>query len=292
MAVGFNGRSSAEGVLVMEKSETIAKLGAAIVKVQAELPAIPKDRTNPITHSKYATLGAINKVLLPVTSKNEIAVTQYPVSGPAGQVGCGTLLIHSSGEFINYDPFFINSDRNKRMSAAQEGGSAITYAKRYQLCAIFGIVPDEDADGAMQQQQSNGNQYYPNGQGDPRQAQNQRYNGQQYQQGYNQQGYPQQNGQNQRGGGQGQQEFIPIETGQMAQLVNLFKAMAESSGSSIVPVQNGYLGKVKAQNVQSLSYGQARWLIEKATHDLEIQNNVPQGQQNSQVQQTQSGVSQ
>lgn len=265
----------------MEKSETIAKLAAALIKVQAELPTIPKDQTNPITHSKYAALGAINKALLPVTSKNGLAVTQYPVSGQSGQIGCGTLLIHSSGEFINYDPYLITSDRNKRMSAAQEGGSAITYAKRYQLCAIFGIVPDEDADGAATQQQSNGgNQYQQNnGQGDPRSQQGYGRQQQQWRQPpYNNQTGYNQNGRNQQSGGQNQQRFVPINTEQMAQLVGLFKAMAESSGSSIVPVQNGYLGKVNAPNVQNLSYDQARYLIETATHDLEVQNSMPQGQ--------------
>lgn len=275
----------------MEKSETIAKLATAIIKVQAELPVIPKESENPITHSKYATLGTINKALLPVTSKNGIAVTQYPVSGPSGQIGCGTLLIHSSGEYINYDPYLINSDRNKRMSAAQEGGSAITYAKRYQLCAIFGIVPDDDTDGAMMQQQvGNSNSYRPsNNQGDPRGQQGQQPYGGQPQ--YSQQ-YSQSNGQNQLGGGQNQQGFIPINTDQMAQIIGLLKAMAESSGASIVPVQNGYLGKVRAQNVQSLSYDQARYLISTITHDLEVQNNTPQGQQNSQAQQTQGGTTQ
>lgn len=276
----------------MEKSETIAKLAAALIKVQAELPTIPKDRTNPITHSKYATLSAINKALLPVTSKNDLAVTQYPVSSPSGQIGCGTLLIHSSGEFINYDPYLINSDSNKRMSAAQEGGSAITYAKRYQLCAIFGIVPDEDVDGATPQQQSR-NQYRQNNrQGDPRSQQGYgRQQQQRNQPSYNNQTGYNQNGRAQRGGGQNQQRFVPINTEQMSQLVGLFKAMAESSGSSIVPVQNGYLGKINVPNVQSLSYEQARYLIETATHDLEIQNGMPQGQP-GRSQQAQGGMPQ
>lgn len=59
----------------MKMSESIKNIGAALVAVQLNLPTIPKDRTNPITRSKYATLDAINKVLVPLAAKNGIAIT-------------------------------------------------------------------------------------------------------------------------------------------------------------------------------------------------------------------------
>lgn len=170
----------------MKMSESITEIAKAIAAVQSSLPVISKDKDNPITKSKYATLDAINKALLPLTSKQGIAVTQYPVSDN-GQIGCGTLLMHSSGEFIQYDPYLITVGSNKRMSAAQEGGSTITYAKRYQLSAIFGIVTDDDSDGNSQQSQGGPQNGYPNQNyqrgnvqqnGDPRQGRQTRSNNQ------------------------------------------------------------------------------------------------------------------
>jgi len=76
----------------------------------------------------------------------------------------------------------ISVDKNKRMSAAQEGGSTITYAKRYQLSAIFGIVSDDDDDGVQpQNNQYQGNQQNRGQQGGPRQSQSGGYDSNQSQ---------------------------------------------------------------------------------------------------------------
>lgn len=145
----------------MDRSESIKEITAAIAKVQGELPIIKKDRDNPISHSKYANLDSINQELLPLTSKNGLAVMQYPVTKD-NKIGCGTIITHTSGEYIHFEPYLITVAENKRMSVAQEGGATITYAKRYQISAIFGIVTDEDRDGAQpeppQQQANNDNQ--------------------------------------------------------------------------------------------------------------------------------------
>ncbi|MGK4058143.1 ERF family protein [Loigolactobacillus coryniformis] len=147
----------------MDRSESIKEITAAIAKVQGELPVIDKDRDNPISHSKYANLDSINKALLPLTSKNGLAVMQYPVNKD-NKIGCGTIVTHTSGEYIHFDPYLITVDGNKRMSAAQEGGSTLTYAKRYQISAIFGIVTDEDKDGVQSGSQNKQQNYQKQGQ--------------------------------------------------------------------------------------------------------------------------------
>jgi len=54
-----------------------------------------------------------------------------------------TFLVHSSGEcFSTVVPLSLNQSMTP-----QEQGSALTYAKRYGLCAILGLVADEDDDG-------------------------------------------------------------------------------------------------------------------------------------------------
>ncbi|MBW4803771.1 ERF family protein [Loigolactobacillus coryniformis] len=140
----------------MDRSESIKEITAAIAKVQGELKPIAKDRDNPISHSKYANLDSINQELLPLTSKNGLAVMQYPVTKD-NKIGCGTIVTHTSGEYLHFEPYLITVAENKRMSVAQEGGATITYAKRYQISAIFGIVTDEDQDGAQPEPQPTGN---------------------------------------------------------------------------------------------------------------------------------------
>lgn len=230
----------------MNMSDSIKEIAAAIIKVQGELPAVPKDSTNPITHSKYANLDSINKSLLPVTSKYGIAVTQYPVSAN-GQIGCGTLLLHSSGEFIEYAPYMITVDKNKRMSSAQEGGSTITYAKRYQLSAIFGIVSDGDDDGQSQSgQYQDTQQNSRNQQSDPRQGQ--------------QDGY---------GSSQGQQESGQITDKQITTLVSLFQAISKVSGKDLPTVQNGYFKQLQINQLSQLDYAQASQLIKRVIGKLD-----------------------
>ena len=53
-----------------------------------------------------------------------------------------TVMLHTSGERISRTPV-ISRDAND----PQKMGSAITYAKRYGLQAMFGIPADEDDDG-------------------------------------------------------------------------------------------------------------------------------------------------
>jgi hypothetical protein len=69
--------------------------------------------------------------------------------------GVTLLLTHESGEWIRTDAMPIRCEEN----GAQAYGSAISYAKRYQICAVFGITADEDddgngADGNQQRQQT------------------------------------------------------------------------------------------------------------------------------------------
>lgn len=157
----------------MKMSSDVKDLFAAIAKVQSNKLNVTKDRNNPITHSKYATLDAIQKVLYPITSKNDLSVTQFPISED-NKVGVQTLVGHKTGQWILYDPFLLSVGGNKRMSEAQEEGSTLTYAKRYQLSAIFGISTDEDTDGnqtststSNQQPRSSGNQRPASSKTDP-----------------------------------------------------------------------------------------------------------------------------
>lgn len=125
----------------MNKSETIAKLAAALVKAQSELKAAKKDSANPFFKSKYADLNEVISVVKEPLLKNGIAFLQIVTVE-----GVETTLLHESGEFISgVTPIVVAQANNP-----QALGSAITYARRYGLQSIVGLESeDDDAESAM-----------------------------------------------------------------------------------------------------------------------------------------------
>lgn len=106
------------------------------------IPSVAKDKSNPHFKSKYATLDAINAVIKPILAKNKLAYHQ-DVWTVDGGICIRTKLIHESGEFLE-SAIAIFPAAQKTVQAY---GSAITYARRYQLSAFLGLTADEDDDG-------------------------------------------------------------------------------------------------------------------------------------------------
>jgi hypothetical protein len=57
-----------------------------------------------------------------------------------------TRLMHSSGQYIQA-VYPITAGDNRGVSSAQAVGSALTYARRYSLTALVGVVSEDDDDG-------------------------------------------------------------------------------------------------------------------------------------------------
>ena len=127
----------------MKKSETLTEFSKAFAKTQQEMKQPLKDANNPFFKSKYVPLENVVEAITESASKNGLSFTQFPSSDEDGNVTVGTLVMHSSGEWIEYDPIKMKPVKNDPLSI----GSAITYAKRYALSAIFGITSDQDDDG-------------------------------------------------------------------------------------------------------------------------------------------------
>ena len=127
----------------MEKSETIIELSKAFAKMQMELEQPLKNANNPFFKSKYVPLENVVDSITRAASKHGLSFTQFPSSDENGNVTVGTMVMHESGEWIEYDPICLKPVKND----PQAVGSAITYAKRYALSAIFGITSDNDDDG-------------------------------------------------------------------------------------------------------------------------------------------------
>jgi hypothetical protein len=129
----------------MNKSATTQAIFPALTKAQAEMPAVKMNSVNPFLKNKYADLGAVIETSRPILAKYELAIIQTPVS-EADKIGVTTLLIHSSGEWLE-DTIFINSNDSKGLSSAQVAGVAISYLRRYSWASILGLYSDEDTDG-------------------------------------------------------------------------------------------------------------------------------------------------
>jgi hypothetical protein len=126
----------------MKMSESISNIAKALSAFQANVKQPEKDGNNPHFRSKYVTLDGTVKAIHECAPEYGLTYSQMPVSTETG-VGVVTLIMHSSGEFIEMEPFILPMDKK----TAQGAGSATTYARRYSLSAAFGIVSDLDDDG-------------------------------------------------------------------------------------------------------------------------------------------------
>lgn len=126
----------------MEKSESIAALGKALSQFQGEIKNPNNTADNPFFKSKYAPLNDILNLVRPILSKHGLSIVQAP-SGDGENIIIYTTLIHSSGEWIEFEPLTLKADK----VTAQGAGSAITYGRRYALSAVLGISSEDDDDG-------------------------------------------------------------------------------------------------------------------------------------------------
>jgi len=123
---------------MLEKSENLKNLAAALVKFQKDVENVKKDSKNPFFKSKYASLSNVIDAIREPLSNNELAFMQFP-SGDGELI---TVVIHSSGEYIMAS-FKMSPTKND----PQALGSAITYARRYGLAAALGLNVQDDDDG-------------------------------------------------------------------------------------------------------------------------------------------------
>ena len=127
----------------MRKSESISELSKALAKFQEEVKQPLKDKNNPFFKSKYVPLENVVEAITDVAPKNGLSFVQWALNDENGRVGVATMLMHESGEWIEFDAVHMKADKE----TAQGAGALITYLKRYSLSAVFGITSDQDDDG-------------------------------------------------------------------------------------------------------------------------------------------------
>lgn len=104
--------------------------------IQSKWVQVTKDWVNPHFRSKYMTLDNIIETLSSLLADNKLLVTHFIKE----QELITRVVDVESGELLDSSFGLLATDPQKK-------GSEITYAKRYNLSALFNICADEDDDG-------------------------------------------------------------------------------------------------------------------------------------------------
>jgi len=113
-------------------------------EIQTEgIEGVTKDSKNPHFRNSYISLGKLLGAVLPALGAKELLLIQAPCLGTNDQPSLRTTIVDvTSGETVESEmPLMLERDNPQGL------GSAITYARRYALMTILGLVADEDDDG-------------------------------------------------------------------------------------------------------------------------------------------------
>jgi hypothetical protein len=131
----------------MTQSPETKELIAALIKAQAEVKQPKKNSVNPHFKSKFADLGECFDCVREPLNKNGLVISQLVVGD-----ALHTILLHTSGQWLTSVYPLVSAQQTP-----QGIGSAITYARRYALCAMLGLVADADDDANEASTQANAN---------------------------------------------------------------------------------------------------------------------------------------
>lgn len=115
----------------------------ALRDFQADAPDIPLDSSNPHFKSKFASLPSVSRIVRPKLAEHGLVWTTMPSQDGEGRPTLKYKLAHAASgecEAGEMPLLLIKSD-------PQGLGSALTYARRYALLSVLGLVGDDDDDG-------------------------------------------------------------------------------------------------------------------------------------------------
>lgn len=128
---------------IVQKSEQVNELFAALAKARANFDEVKKTESNPFYKSKYADLATIISATYKSLSAQGLSVIQLLGDVANGAVIVETILTHASGQWLSTE-----TSMPVQKSDAQGVGSALTYCRRYSLQSILNIAAEEDDDGS------------------------------------------------------------------------------------------------------------------------------------------------
>lgn len=156
---------------MFEHSDQLDQLAGALSKAQGTFKAVPKSKTARVQMKsggeysyKYADLADAWDVARAPLSENGLSVVQSPGQFERGTLSVTTMLLHTSGQWMR-STLAIDA----RDATPQGMGTAITYARRYGLASMIGLVTDDDTDA---QEHTSGREQRPAQAQKPAQRQN------------------------------------------------------------------------------------------------------------------------
>jgi hypothetical protein len=141
MRIFFTEKAQFGGIALQKfRSEEISELATALISVQRSLQPAFKDAENPFVHNRYATLKSVMETCREALLSNNIWMTQFPVPADPGYLGLVTKLTHADSGQWQSSLAIVPLPK----ADPQGMGSAMTYARRYALSAMLGIITDDD----------------------------------------------------------------------------------------------------------------------------------------------------
>lgn len=117
----------------------------ALLAVQAAAPTLPKDKEGQVGTRKYryTDLHTIVEIVGPILREHGLVWFTKPTGTHVEPMLHYELMHPASGQrIVGVMPLMLEGD-----ATSQKFGSALTYARRYGLCAVLNLVADEDDDG-------------------------------------------------------------------------------------------------------------------------------------------------
>lgn len=124
---------------MIEMSDSIQELAAALSKAQARIRDAVNAKNNEDLGTTYADLSAVWAACRDALTRNGLSVLQFPGAVAGNFLSLTTILVHASGQWIR-QPLSIPLSRLDEQSY----GAALTYARRYALAAVVGVCPQSD----------------------------------------------------------------------------------------------------------------------------------------------------
>lgn len=134
----------------MTMSSGTSNIAAALAAFQAKIPTVTKTKQATIATDKgrysytYAGLPDVTATVLPRLTECDLSFTACPTRNDDGSYSLVGVLLHTSGEWMT-------GALPLHGRTPQELGSSITYARRYLLGSMTGIVTDDDDDAQAAQ---------------------------------------------------------------------------------------------------------------------------------------------
>ena len=130
----------------MNQSEDIKDLVTALAKAQGSMKPAIFNKGNPHFKSRYADFTSCMDACRAPLSENGLSIMQY-CETVENRFLLVTMLAHVSGQWIkSHFPLY------PKTMDSQGIGAAMTYAKRYSLSSLIGLVSDDDDDDGEREQ--------------------------------------------------------------------------------------------------------------------------------------------